>query len=136
MPSIHPQISWRSGSTRCLEILSGCSLGRVIDWCRHGNFKLWTQQYSPFLLGRASWCYAALPLAPKTHPIIGMTLCICWSLCRNPAMSSGQSPLFPILGNPNFPPGLKDGAIHRLSFAGRFQASHFLTFMPGLRSRP
>lgn len=42
--------------------------------------------------------------------------------------SSIKSPLFPILGNPDFPPGLDPGAFGSLMEKGCFQASQFLTF--------
>lgn len=104
-------------------------LGRMIDWSRHREFKLWIdieQQSSPIPLGRAPWCYAALPVPLKTHPIIGPTLRMGSGLCRNSNFSTTQSPLFPILGNPSFPPGMELGAFKNLIERSCFQASHFL----------
>lgn len=46
------------------------------------------------------------------------------SFDRNPKLSN--SPLFPILGNPDFPPGLEPGAFGKLKEKRCFQASYFL----------
>lgn len=52
-------------------------MGRLVDWCRHGEFKQWVdmeQQLSPVPLRRAPWCYNELPPTLRKHPIIGPTL--------------------------------------------------------------
>lgn len=39
-------------------------LTRVLDWCRHGDHKIWThlkQQFSTIPLHSAPWCFRALP---------------------------------------------------------------------------
>lgn len=87
-------------------------LGRVVDWCRHTELKLWIgmeQQQSPVPLRRAPWCYAALPISLKTHSTIGPMLQIGARTCRDSKYFSKQSPLFPILGNPSFLPGTEAG---------------------------
>lgn len=84
---------------------------------------------SPYLilLCRTPWCYAALPASLKTHPTIGPTLQVCPLICRNPVLSSFQSPLFPIFGNPNFPPCLTSGPFYGLLEKVCFLSSHFRT---------
>lgn len=55
-------------------------LGRLIDWCRHHETKLWTQleqNQSIVPLRRAPWCCPAVPIEIKRHPLIGNTLEIC-----------------------------------------------------------
>lgn len=100
-------------------------LGRVIDWCRHTELKLWTdleQQFDTVPLCRAPWCYAVLPVPLKTCPTIGPTLQIASRICRNSKHSSIQSPLFPILGNSSFLPGMETGVFNNLVEKGCFQA--------------
>lgn len=105
-------------------------LGRIIDWSRHGQHKLWNtieQQVSPVPLNRVVWSYTALPTSIKTHPTIGPTLRIGCKICQNPRFSSKHLPLFPILGNLVFLPGLEPRMFGNLWEKGCFQASHFLT---------
>lgn len=95
----------------------------------HRDFKLWTaieQQSSPIPLYRAMWGYADLPASLKIHPTIGPTLRIGSMVCRTSRLPSIQSPLFPILANPIFPPGVETGPFRRLLERGLFQAFHFL----------
>lgn len=93
----------------------------------HFKFRTDIEQLNPVPLCRASWCYAALPASLKTHPIIGPTLRIGSRICLNPKFSSIQSPLFPILGNPSFLPGIVPGAFDSFLEKSCSQASHFLT---------
>lgn len=46
--------------------------------------------------------------------------------CQTSRLSSIQSPLIPILGNPGFPPGIAPGLFRNLLERGCFQTSHFL----------
>lgn len=103
-------------------------LGRIIDWCRHGEYKLWAtiEQSGTVPLNRAIWCYATLPTSLKSHPTIGPTVHIGYKIIQNPRFSTIHSPLFPKLGNLEFPPGLEPWAFENLREKGRFQVSHFL----------
>lgn len=86
-------------------------LSRLIDWCRHTNTKLWTrleQAQSEIPLHRAPWCHASLPTGITRHPLIGNTLRVCSQLIHTSPHFSRNSPLRPILGNPQFQPGLQD----------------------------
>lgn len=62
----------------------------VIDWCRHGDQKLWTQleQFSTIPLHRAPWCFQALPPVLKVHPAISPTLRVCNLLFKNLAITT------------------------------------------------
>lgn len=87
-------------------------LGHLIDWCQHGDIKIWPnleQAQSSALLHRAPWCYGGLPSNIKTLPLIGPTLRQCSGLFTKGKLSSSDSPLFPIFGNPHFIPGLRGG---------------------------
>lgn len=54
----------------------------------------------------ALWCLDKLASTLKANPLIGNTLCICSSTVFSASLSTRDSPLFPILGNPAFTPGL------------------------------
>lgn len=48
-------------------------MGRLIDWCRHVDLKLWSniqQSQSMVPWCRAVWCFADLSPALKKHPIV------------------------------------------------------------------
>lgn len=105
-------------------------LSRLIDWSRHRDGKLWPgleQAQSSALLQRAAWCYKDLPTITRAHPVIGPTLKIGFELFSKGKLLAIISPLFPILGNPQFEPGLRKGNFTALMEQGIFQASHFLT---------
>lgn len=96
-------------------------LSRLVDWCRHYKTKLWTQleqAQSGVPLSRA-------PPQIKRHPLIGTTARISARLMSKASLSTQNSPLRPILGNPQFAPGLNDGIFRGLNGAGLYQASHF-----------
>lgn len=76
-------------------------------------------------LHRAPWCYSALPMTIKRHPLIGTTTKVCSHLISQTSIPSRNFPLLPILGNPQFEPGLHNIIFRGLSDAGLFQASHF-----------
>lgn len=103
-------------------------LGRLIDWRRHRETKLWTQleqSHTRVPLGGTPWCFRSLPLELKRHPLIGNTARICTKLISKPNISSRNSPLYPIIGHPLFTPGLQDRVFQRLGEAGTHMASHF-----------
>lgn len=105
-------------------------LGRLIDWCIHQGTKLWTQleqNQTTVPLNRAPWCYKTLPMETKRHPLIGNTTRVCFQLISQAHISSHNSPLYPILGNPSFTPGLQDVVFRSLGGTGLYQASHFST---------
>lgn len=105
-------------------------LGRLIDWCSHQETKLWSQleqSHTIIPLGGTPWCYQGIPTELKRHPLIGNTARICAQLISQTALSSQNSPLYPIIGNPLFTPGLGDGIFRKLGEAGLHLASHFST---------
>lgn len=86
-------------------------LGRLLDWCQHGDLKIWPgleQAQSRELLHRAPWCFRDLASNTKLHPTIGPTLHICYNLSKG-KLSTQDSPLVPILGNPQFILGIQKG---------------------------
>lgn len=76
-------------------------------------------------LRSAPWCYTALPSDLKRHPLIGNTIKVCAQLIDSSSLFSHNLPLRPILGNPRFEPGLRDGRFRELNEEGLYQASHF-----------
>lgn len=109
-------------------ITKAVHLGRLIDWCRYQGTKLWTQleqNHSTTPLNRAHWCYMTLPAETKLSPLIGNTTRVCAQLVSQASVSSPNSPLFLILENPWFSPGIHDAVFRRLSETSLHQASHF-----------
>lgn len=97
-------------------------LERIIDWNRHEKTKLWTELehfQTVVSLKRAAWCYDQLPSTLTSHRVIGTTLCIGLTIMRTTPHSTRNSPLFPILGNPAFLPGLKQSEYGVLLSKGR-----------------
>lgn len=104
-------------------------VSRMIDGCRHGDLKIWPrleQAQSRELLLRAPWCFRDLPSMTKSHPTIRPTLRICNNLFAKGKLSSRDSPLVPVLGNPQFILGLRKGSFDLLIKQGLYQALHFL----------
>lgn len=100
--------------------------GRFIDWCFHRDTKLRTQleqARSKVPLSGTPWCYEALPHALKLHPLKWPTTRICLHLFVHTSLSSWDSPLIPVLGNPQF----HDATFKTLCDSGRYRTSHFLT---------
>lgn len=84
-------------------------LGRILDWRRNGSSKLWIQleqAQSSVPLGGALWCFRDLPRELKSYPLIGITLRNSHQSTLHTNLTSENSPLFPILGNPKLEPGL------------------------------
>lgn len=109
-------------------------MARLVDWCRHASFKIWPkieQSQCEVPLRRAVWCFGDLSSALKKHPTLGPTLRICSRICSTTLLSSVNSPLYPIVGNPRFPPGLQEGPFRKLSDSQCFQASHFIQIATG-----
>lgn len=72
------------------------------------------------------WCSTDLPNTLKSHPLIGATIQLGSKAITSNLLSTAESPLFPILGNPAFPPGVGRSVFLSLSQADRDPASHFL----------
>lgn len=84
-------------------------LGRVIDWQRHSDLRLWAQieqHQSPITLRGALWCWDFVPLDINSHPLIGNTLKQCLHAITHAEQTTKTSPLTLIIGNPEFLPGL------------------------------
>lgn len=62
----------------------------------------------------------------KTHPTLGPTLPTCYNLFSKGKLSSRDSPLVPILGNPQFILCLWKGSFDTLIKRGLYQASHLV----------
>lgn len=103
-------------------------LSRLVDWCRHQETKLWPQieqSQSDIPLNRAPWNGSTLPTRIRSHPLIGPTTSICTRLISQTSLSTKNSLLRPILGNPQFTPGIIDPTFRTLRNSGMYQASHY-----------
>lgn len=104
-------------------------LGRIIDWSRHGKAKLWVQvedHQTKVPLKGAIWCYDQLPRDMTLHPTIGATLYVGSGILKTTSLTSRQSPLLPILGNPAFKPGLDYLEYETLWNTGKDCATHYV----------
>lgn len=109
-------------------------MARLINWCRHASFKIWPkieQSQCEIPLHRAVWCFGDLSPVLKKHPTLGPTLRICSRICFTTQLLSVNSPLYPIVGNPRFPPGLQEGPFRKLLDWQCYQASHFIQTING-----
>lgn len=84
------------------------------------------QTQSEASLKGALWCFDRLPSTLKSHPVIGTTLRVGVSPLFTNFQSTSNSPLYPILGNPAFPPGIEQTGYGILKSTGRDRASRFL----------
>lgn len=111
-------------------------LGRLIDWCRHGDTKIWPcleQAQSSVLLNGAPWCFRGLPINVKTHPLIGPILRQCSWIFSEGKLSPLDSPLFPILVNPQFSPGRERRELRWINETGDLLGFSFYIIRNGLR---
>lgn len=105
-------------------------LGHLIDWCRHGVFKICPileQAQSRVFLQKAPWCFSYLPTSIKAHPLVGPNLRLYYGLFSKGKLSTFESLLFSILGNPQFAPGLRQGAFNTLLDQSLYQVFHFVS---------
>lgn len=105
-------------------------LGRLIDCCWHQDTKVWSQleqAQSDIPFHRSPCCYQSLSINMKHHPLIGPTTRLCLHLFTQASLSSPDSQLFAILGNPLFTLGYQDATFQKRIESGFFQASHFLS---------
>lgn len=112
--------------------------------------KLWVQieqALSDIPLKSALWCYDSLSPSLKSHPLLGTTLRHGSQVTMHSSLTSSNSPLFLILGHPNFTPGLHSvefdilrgsGADHAAKFviAGRWPTLSELTEVTGKYQLP
>lgn len=96
----------------------------------NGTIKLWTQLEQSqtdiplkAIVGPNTIGHPTL----KAHPLIGNTLCICSRAVFPTNLSTPYSPLFPILGNLAFTPGMGTYNFPALLREGLSQALHFLS---------
>lgn len=91
--------------------------------------KLWKQieqAQSDITLKSALWCYDSLPPGLKSHPLLGTTLRHGSQVIMHSSLTSSNSPLFPILGHPNFTPGLHSVEFDILRGSGTDHAAKFV----------
>lgn len=105
-------------------------LGPILDWRRNAKTKLWVrieQAQTDIPLKSAFWCYDLLPSGLKTHPLLGTTLRYSSQVSIQYSLTSNNSPLYPILGNPNFAPGIHSIEFDSLRRSGFDHAAKFVT---------
>lgn len=119
----------RSGPTGYQTILFS-HLGRILDWRRNAQTKLWVQleqSQTHIPLKGTLWCYNSLPSDLKSHPLIGTTLRHSSRTVFHSSLTTRNSPLFPILGHPSFSPGLHPSEYSTLRDSGCDHAAKFVS---------
>lgn len=104
-------------------------LGRLIDWSHHETHKTWVQieqAQTTIPLKGIVWCPSGIPNTVKSHSLMGARIRLGSKAISSASLSTGESPLFPILGNPAFPLGLGRFEFKALSRTGQDCALHFL----------
>lgn len=113
-------------------------LGRVLDWRHNMMTKLCVQveqAQTDIPLKGALWCYDSLPSGLKSHPLLGTTLRHSSQVSIQSSLTSSTSPLYPILGHPNFRPGLHSTEFDLLRTLGLDHAAKSVTAGGGLHYR-
>lgn len=100
----------------------------ITDWCRHGELKQWIQieqLLSGMELRGLPWCQKNLPGHAINHPTVGETWRIAQKTFREHLIAPIPSPLTPVIGNPDFSPGLSDPRFQSLNGSDRYQLHQF-----------
>lgn len=84
------------------------------------------QHQTQIPLHSAMWCYDSLPSELKAHPFIGNTIKQCLQATLQTSLTTTDSPLTPILGNPKFPPGIGPGPFQTLRDSNCVRAPQFV----------
>lgn len=112
-----------------IQYYQAVHLARVLDWCRGGGQKAWVaieQSCTQIPLQCVPW----LRLGPlgtlRHHPLIGATLRVV-QLSHLFSTTEGKiTRLYPILGNPAFPPGHTDSCFKQTLRQGKFHLGDYL----------
>lgn len=92
-------------------------LARIVDWHCNKDSKQWVGmeiEDSSIPLLSSPWLLSPFPEDQKTHPLIGATLQVARKIFRTTDISPLPSPLTPIIGNPDFTPGLTNRRLRQL----------------------
>lgn len=105
-------------------------MNRVVDWCRHSPQKLWVrleQELVPIPLAGLPWSGSRFSQFSSPHPLIEPTLQELHRYFRIAETVSFPSPLTPIIGHPDFIPGLSDKSFRLQPEQRMVRASSFLS---------
>lgn len=104
-------------------------MNRVVDWCRHLPHKLWVrleQETVLIPLAGLPWSGTQFSWFSSPHPLIKPTLQELHRYFRIAETASFPSPLTPIIGHPDFAPGISDRSFWLQSDQNLVRASSFL----------
>lgn len=93
-------------------------LARIADWHCNRDSKQWVEmeiEDSSLPLLPSPWLMSTPPADMKSHPLIGATLQVARKVFRTTDVSPLPSPMTPIIGNPDFSPGLTSRRLRQLA---------------------
>lgn len=97
-------------------------LSRIVDWHCNKESKQWVGmelEDASIPLLTSPWLTSAPPEDMRNHPLIGATLKVARSTIHTTGLSSLPSPMTPVIGNPDFAPGLTSRRIRQLTATGK-----------------
>lgn len=102
-------------------------LDRIVDWHCNKDSKQWVKmevEHASIPLLSSPWLLSPPPEDLKAHPLIGATLTIAKRTFRSTELSPLPSPMTPVIGNPDFTPGLTSRRLRQLTvLSGRCLAT-------------
>lgn len=104
-------------------------LTRLVDWHCHAEAKHWVAMEEEDSGGSAKsypWITSSLPKDLIEHPTLGNTLTLVRDAFRRSSVSPQPSPMVPIIGNPEFPPGVQSPQLKRLAMGTKCRLHNFL----------
>lgn len=104
-----------------------CFQNKMGDWHYHLYWVQIKQSQATIPLNSVLWCYNYLPPGLKFHPLIGTIIKHSTYAAIQTSLRPENSPTYPILGHPNFTPGLQPTKYTTLRDLGYEQASKFVT---------
>lgn len=103
-------------------------LARVMEWCasvRKPHVQL-EQATTKIPLEGIAWIEKSeLPTIVKKHPLTGATICSIYMIFKKTNLSPNPSPMTPVLGAPDFLPGLIDWRYEALKHKGKSRLIDF-----------
>lgn len=112
-----------------IQYYQAVHLARVLDWCRDGGQKAWVaieQSCTQIPLQSVPWLRLRSLGTLRHHPLIGATLRVV-QLSHLFSKTEGEiTRLYPILGNPAFPPGHTDSCFKQTLRQGKLCLGDYL----------
>lgn len=89
---------------------SSIHLHRLLDRCTRQKVKRWVdleRGVCPYPIEGLPWLSSTLPPVIQSHPLISTTILVTQKIFKSTDISPSPSPLTPIIGDPDFAPGME-----------------------------